>query len=128
MEAKELLDSGRLTAAIERLGQEVKAHPTDTQRRTFLFEHDGRSYNRVSVTNRIKNESLRILGREVSPRQLRHTWAAIQIKRGRNVNAVAAVLGHADPGLTARMYSDTSLKPEEAFLDLEEGRQGKEGA
>jgi integrase len=88
--------------------------------RTLLFEHDGRGFNRVSVTNRIKLESLRILGREVSPLQLRHTWAAIQIKRGRGVNAVAALMGHADPGLTARMYPDGALKPEEAYLDLDE--------
>jgi integrase len=70
--------------------------------RTYLFEHQGRPYNRISVTNRIKHESLKILGREVSARHLRHTWAANQIKRGRGVSAVAAVLGHADPGLTAR--------------------------
>jgi len=88
--------------------------------RTFLFEHDGRSYSRVSVTNRIKLESLRILGREVSPRQLRHTWAAMQIKKGRSVNAVAAALGHSSPGLTAQMYSSSGPQPEEAVLDLEE--------
>ena len=85
----------------------------------YLFEHHGRPYSRISVTNRIKHESLKILGREVSARQLRHTWAAIQIKRGRGVSAVAAVLGHADPGLTARMYPEGELKPEETFLDLE---------
>jgi integrase len=87
--------------------------------KTLLFEHEGRRYNRISVTNRIKQEALRILGREVTAQQLRHTWAIIQIKRGRSVNAVAAVLGHSDPGLTARMYPDAELKPEDAFLDLE---------
>ncbi len=86
--------------------------------RTFLFEHDGRSYNRVSVTNRIKHESLGILGREVSPRQLRHTWAAMQIKKGRSVRAVAAALGHSSPGLTAQMYSSSG--PDEPVMDLEE--------
>jgi integrase len=91
---------------------------------TYLFEHQGRPYNRISVSNRIKHEALRILGREVTAQQLRHTWAAIQIRRGRDVSAVAAVLGHSDPGLTARMYSDASLKPGEAFLDLEEGKEG----
>jgi integrase len=90
------------------------------QGRTFLFEHDGRSYNRVSVTNRIKHESLRILGREVSPRHLRHTWAAMQIKKGRSVGAVTAALGHASPGLTAQMYSSSVPGPEEGALDLEE--------
>jgi integrase len=86
---------------------------------TYLFEHQGRPYNRISVTNRIKHEALRILGKEVTARQLRHTWATIQIKRGRDINAVAAVLGHSDSGLTARMYNESRLKPEEAFLDLE---------
>ena len=90
------------------------------QGQTFLFEHHGRKYNRISVTNRIKHEALRVLGREVTAQQLRHTWATIQIKRGRDVGAVAAVLGHAEPGPAAGM---SKLKPEEAFLDLEESRR-----
>jgi integrase/recombinase XerD len=85
----------------------------------LLFEHGGRRYSRISVTNRIKYESLRILAREVTPQQLRHTWAVIQINRGRSVAAVAAILGHSDPGITARMYDNSTLKPEETFLDLE---------
>lgn len=36
--AKELLDAGKLSAAIEELTREVKANPTDIWRRTFLFE------------------------------------------------------------------------------------------
>jgi integrase len=86
---------------------------------TWLFEHNGRPYSRVSVTNRIKHESLRVLGKEVSAQNLRHTWAAIQIKRGRSLGSVAALLGHSNPGLTARMYPEPALKPAEAFLDLE---------
>lgn len=38
MTVKELLDAGRLSAAIEQLTQEVKSHPADTRLRTFLFE------------------------------------------------------------------------------------------
>jgi integrase len=97
---------------------------------TFLFEHQGRPYSRISVTNRIKHEALSLLGREVTPKELRHTWAAIQIKRGRDVNAVAAVLGHAKPGLMASMFTETHLKPEDAFLDLEDSRKkaGETGA
>src|SRR5262245_54915497 len=38
MHAKELLDAGHLTAAIEQLTQEVRAHPTDVRQRIFLFE------------------------------------------------------------------------------------------
>ena len=38
MTAEELLQSGHLSAAVEQLNQEVRSRPTDTQRRTFLFE------------------------------------------------------------------------------------------
>jgi type VI secretion system protein ImpE len=37
-QAKALLDAGQLGAAIEELTREVKANPTDTSRRIFLFE------------------------------------------------------------------------------------------
>jgi integrase/recombinase XerD len=97
------------------------------QSKKYLFEHQGKRFNRVSVTNRIKHEALKTIGREVSAQQLRHTWAKIQIQRGRDVKAVAAVLGHSDPGLTLRMYNQASLKPEEAFLDLEEKRRKEDG-
>ena len=90
---------------------------------TWLFEHQGKPYSRISVTNRIKLEALRILGREVTPQQLRHTWAAIQIKMGRDMRAVAAVLGHSSPGPTARLRADAQLKPEESFLDLEDAKR-----
>lgn len=36
--AKELFDAGRLAEAVEELLREVKANPSDIQRRTFLFE------------------------------------------------------------------------------------------
>jgi len=38
MSAQELFKAGKLNAAIEALGVEVRDHPTDARRRTFLFE------------------------------------------------------------------------------------------
>jgi type VI secretion system protein ImpE len=38
MSAKELFQAGKLNEAIEALGAEVRDHPTDVRRRTFLFE------------------------------------------------------------------------------------------
>ena len=38
MTAKELLDAGKLSAAIEQLNKEVKARPADSRLRIFLFE------------------------------------------------------------------------------------------
>lgn len=37
-DAKQLFDSGNLAGAIEALTQDLKAHPSDASRRTFLFE------------------------------------------------------------------------------------------
>jgi type VI secretion system protein ImpE len=38
MNAKELFEAGRLSATIEQLNQDVRAHPADAGLRTFLFE------------------------------------------------------------------------------------------
>jgi type VI secretion system protein ImpE len=38
MDARELLEAGKLSAAIEQLNQDVRAHPVDSRLRTFLFE------------------------------------------------------------------------------------------
>lgn len=38
MNARTLLQEGKLDAAIESLGAEIRSNPTDAQRRTFLFE------------------------------------------------------------------------------------------
>ena len=38
MTAKELIEAGRLSAAIEQLNDDVRSHPTDMRQRTFLFE------------------------------------------------------------------------------------------
>jgi integrase len=106
----------------EELLERIKKHFHSTIR---LFEHQGKPFNRISVTNRIKHEALRTIGREVTAQQLRHTWAAIQIQRGKSIQAVAAVLGHSNAGVTARMYAHTTLEPEEAFLDLFEKNRAK---
>jgi type VI secretion system protein ImpE len=38
MNSRQLFDAGKLNSAIEALGIELRDNPTDTQRRTFLFE------------------------------------------------------------------------------------------
>src|SRR5437764_5394131 len=38
MNSRQLFDAGKLNAAIEALGSELRDNPTDTQRRIFLFE------------------------------------------------------------------------------------------
>ncbi|MGO8692999.1 MAG: tyrosine-type recombinase/integrase [Rectinemataceae bacterium] len=90
---------------------------------SYLFEHQGRPFSRISVTNRIKHEALKTIGREVTAQQLRHAWAVIQIRRGKDLSAVSAALGHSDPGSTVRARSGKTLRPREAFLDIEDPKQ-----
>ena len=85
---------------------------------TYLFEHHLKAFSRISVTNRIKYESLRTIGREVTARQLRHTWAIIQIQRGRDVNEVARSLGYSDNVTSQKTRSERPMQPSEAFLDV----------
>lgn len=65
----------------------------------LVFEHGGRAYNRISVTNRIRLEALRVLGREVTARHLRQTWVLAQVRQGREPRA--------------------ALEPEDAFIDVQ---------
>ncbi|HUX49574.1 MAG TPA: tyrosine-type recombinase/integrase [Spirochaetia bacterium] len=84
----------------------------------YLFEHHGKAFSRISVTNRIKYESLRTIGREITARQLRHTWAIIQIQRGRDVIAVARSLGYGEHATSQKSRAERPLRPSEAFLDV----------
>ena len=97
--------------------QRIKRHFNSTTR---LFEHQGKPFSRISVTNRIKHEALRTIKKEVTAQQLRHTWAAIQIQRGKDIRAVAAALGHTGLRGTSRESAVARLGPGETFLDLEE--------
>lgn len=83
---------------------------------TYLFEHDGKPYNRISVTNRIKHVSLRYLGREISAHGLRHSFATEQLRRGRDLKAVSEYLGHSSVATTADIYLHSELSDEEADL------------
>ncbi len=67
---------------------------------------------------------------------LRHTYASVLLDAGENIKALAAYLGHADPGFTLRIY--THLLPssedrtrraiDQAFRDDPETDDGLETA
>ncbi len=61
-------EKGRIIHVKRNFLEQIKEHFSGE---AYLFEHHGRPYSRISVTNRIKHESLKILGREVSAQQLR---------------------------------------------------------
>jgi integrase/recombinase XerD len=59
---------------------------------------------------RVLNEwSENILGRPLHPHALRHSHATALLEAGVSIDAVAARLGHADKGTTARFYAHTRV-------------------
>jgi integrase len=77
--------------------------------------HRGGGLVDASVYNRtIWKPALREAGIEANRRNgmhiLRHTYASMQLEAGTSIRALAAYLGHHDPGFTLRTY--THLMPE----------------
>jgi integrase len=80
-----------------------------------LFEKStGESYNRVYITNRIREASKRILGKGISAHSLRHSKAMF-LKDERNLtpDQIARSLGHSSVVTTLQHYFHGTPGPRE---------------
>jgi len=84
---------------------------------TFLFEHNGRGYNRTSISSRVKYITLKYMGKECSIHIFRHFYATRAVKKGKPLDAIARELGHS-PGMTLRLYAHNVMEWQD-LLDLE---------
>jgi len=80
---------------------------------TYLFEHNGRPYNRISITNRIAIQGRVILGKQISAHTFRHSFATTTLKRTSNLKGVSKYLGHSSVSTTVNLYVHTELTWEE---------------
>ncbi len=80
---------------------------------TFLFEHNGNQYNRISITNRIAIQGKIILGKKISAHTLRHSFATATLKRTGNLKGVSKYLGHSSVSTTANLYIHSELSWED---------------
>ena len=80
--------------------------------KVFLFEHAGHTYNRCSITNRVRFESLRVLGKEFHMHSFRHTFTTDMIKK-LGLKGTSVYIGHAQPSLTAKMYDHYKISWED---------------
>lgn len=79
---------------------------------TFLFEHSGRRYNRVAVTNRIRELSARTIGKEVTAHLVRHhRGTMLSAKFG--ISKAASELGHSSIATTKAFYDHSKLSDNE---------------
>jgi len=89
----------------------------------WLFEHTGKQYSRVAVTNRIKYWGVKVLGREITAHTLRHSFATHKLRQTRNLKGVSKYLGYATTSVTADLYVHEEL----AWEDIEGGLEGPGG-
>lgn len=101
--------------------------PTDLVRRikrhfggeTYLFEHNGRPYNRNSMTQRVKLATLRTVGKELSAHSFRHSYATYMLfVKGLPDKKVADLLGHSSTAVLNMIYAHGTASPEEAQTPL----------
>lgn len=59
---------------------------------------------------------------EISPHDLRHTYATLMLRRGVQLEVVSKLLGHADPVITLRVYRKVGSDELEAarLIDISE--------
>ena len=80
---------------------------------SWLFEHSGKQYSRVAISNRIAWMGKLVLGRDISAHTLRHSFATARIKSGKDLKAVSTYLGHSSVSTTADLYVHSILNRED---------------
>lgn len=70
----------------------------------FLFSEHGNHLNYDTYRNYLIENSLRILGRKVTPHALRHTHASFLLAQGVGIDSIQRRLGHENSKVTREIY------------------------
>ena len=76
---------------------------------TYLFGHLGKTYSRISITNRIKVLSKIELQKNASAHTLRHSFITNALKKGVAIEKVSKYVGHSSVDTTDKQYNHNSL-------------------
>ena len=95
------------------LVEEIVEHFKGT---SYLFEHSGKAFNRIYISQRIGVVAQRTSGRDhVSAHCLRHAFATSYLEAHPDkLQKVSQYLGHSQVGTTTSFYVHTRMTPEEA--------------
>ena len=85
---------------------------TEFKGNVLLFEHSSRGYNRVAVTNRIRELSARTIGKEVTAHLIRHYRGTVLSERF-GISKAASELGHSSIATTKMFYDHSKLSDDE---------------
>jgi integrase/recombinase XerD len=83
----------------------------------YLFETGNHnSYSRCYLWREIKKVGLKILGKNISPHTLRHSFCTnMLLVKNKSLKAVSNFVGHSSTSITADMYIHDQLKVEDVF-------------
>jgi integrase len=77
--------------------------------RLYLYTDNGTALTRPTFNKQVWKPAIRSTGipetRQNGMHVLRHTYASVLLDAGESIKALAAYLGHADPGFTLRIYT-----------------------
>ena len=91
----------------------LKQHKKDQAVKSFLvFQENGRILKYSSVAKALDRALKKAGLTHISPHDLRHSVASILLDAGESLSLVAALLGHANVGVTAAIYSHKLRKGE----------------
>lgn len=104
-----------LENAVRDLRADQKVHDKDSGVRSFLFLYDEHgSYIHYYAYNKyLKENSLKVLGRSITPHALRHTHVALLAENSVPLEEISARLGHSDSSITRDIYFHVTKKLEE---------------
>ena len=88
--------------------------------KTWLFEHQGKQFSQTGVCNRVKYQSLLVLGKPYTPHSFRHYFATNWIPKI-GAKKVANYLGHSSVATTLAAYDHSVLKYEDLYGNDEGG-------
>ena len=85
----------------------------------LLFEHSGRGYSRVAVTNRIRELSARTISKEVTAHLIHHHRGTVLSERF-GISKAASELGHSSIATTKMFYDHSKLSDTEYLQSVNE--------
>ncbi len=93
------------------------------QGKRYLFEHSGKPYNRISVTNRLRALSGELWGRyrKIGAHVLRHSFITQALRQKVPIEQVADYVGHSSPDTTHRQYNHNIPEWDKTFKGLMKG-------
>ncbi len=79
----------------------------------FMFSTQGAHIHYYTYNKYLKENSLKILGREITPHALRHTHASLLLEQGISIDTISRRLGHENSDVTREIYLHVTKKLQE---------------